>query len=350
MTSLITKNKHISSLHTPCIAALQRRAGSLPYKAREEKPNKAIHPCFAVLRGLHFLGRVCLVGEEEKNLNIFSKSFSTSKNFLSPLNTNPDPDNRDIDKQGRDETSKYSSELEKLLDRLNNGETFDSKDKKSLEKIKKEFSDAFNENTGNSLQSTLEEIKEYVEDPKNSVIYKDEAEVKNRNLDQELEDLDKKIELLDNAIKLDKKLPDFQKEFNSHLRELKKDPEVREFFQGKSPNIKDLPELDRTLKERAEAILIEKEIAENSESIYDSDTNSTSNSTSDTLKRGIQNISKDNPSASEAEGSNKSIEKESKRRKVEDSTENKSSSAENASSSSNTDLPFEMPSIFDDVD
>jgi hypothetical protein len=303
-----------------------------------------------VLRGLHFLGRVCVAGDFEKNLNFFSKSFSTSKNFLSPLNSKPDPDNRDMDKQGRDETSKYSLELEKLLDRLNKGETFDSKDKKYLEKIKKEFPDAFNENTGNSLQSTLEEIKEYVGDIKNSVRYNPESEEKDRNLDKELKDLDKKIELLDNAIKLDKKLPDSQKELNSHLRELKKDPEVREFFEGKSPNIKDLPELDRTLKERAEAILIEKEIAEDSESIYGSATNSTSNSTSDTLKRGIQNISKDNPSASEGEGSNKSIEKESKRRKVEDSTENKSSSAENTSSSSNSDIPFEMPSIFDDVD
>lgn len=64
------------------------------------------------------------------------------------------------------------------------------------------------------------------------------------------------------------------------------------------------------------------------------------------LEEEITSLSKNNPS----EGLNTSPEDESKRRKVDDSTENKSSNTENKSSSSNTDLPVEMPSIFDDVD
>jgi hypothetical protein len=53
----------------------------------------------------------------------------------------------------------------------------------------------------------------------------------------------------------------------------------------------------------------------------------------------IASLAGNNPS----EGSNTPVEDESKRRKVEDSSEN-------SSSSSSTDLPIEMPSIFDDVD
>jgi hypothetical protein len=59
---------------------------------------------------------------------------------------------------------------------------------------------------------------------------------------------------------LDEKLPDSQKEKNSHLNALRKDPDVKEFFEGKTPDVRDLPELNKALVEAREEKL--KELAE----------------------------------------------------------------------------------------
>ena len=48
---------------------------------------------------------------------------------------------------------------------------------------------------------------------------------------------------------LDEKLPYSEKEKNSHLNDLRKDPHVKEFFEGKTPNVSDLPDLNRALVE-----------------------------------------------------------------------------------------------------
>ena len=48
---------------------------------------------------------------------------------------------------------------------------------------------------------------------------------------------------------LDEKLPNSQKDKNSYLNDLRKDPHIKEFFDGKIPNINDLPELNESLKE-----------------------------------------------------------------------------------------------------
>jgi uncharacterized protein YjiK len=54
------------------------------------------------------------------------------------------------------------------------------------------------------------------------------------------------------ALILDEKLPYSEKEKNSHLNGLRKDPHVKEFFEGKTPNPSDLPELNKALKEARE--------------------------------------------------------------------------------------------------
>ena len=75
------------------------------------------------------------------------------------------------------------------------------------------------------------------------------------------------------------------------------------------------------------------------------------------LEEEIASLSKSRPS----QGLNRPLEYEYKKRKIDDSTDNKpsssntedkpsSSSTDNKSSSSSTDLPVEMPSIFDDTD
>ena len=63
-----------------------------------------------------------------------------------------------------------------------------------------------------------------------------------------------------NAMILDEKLPDSQKEKNSHLNALRKDPDVKEFFEGKTLDVRDLPELNKALVEAREEKL--KELAE----------------------------------------------------------------------------------------
>jgi len=57
------------------------------------------------------------------------------------------------------------------------------------------------------------------------------------------------MKVSNNAMILDEKLPDSQKDKNSYLNNLRKDPHVKEFFEGKTPNTEDLPELNEALKQ-----------------------------------------------------------------------------------------------------
>jgi len=68
-------------------------------------------------------------------------------------------------------------------------------------------------------------------------------------IEEELEDIERLIELSNKAMALDELLPDSEKEKNSHLNDLRKDPNVKEFFDGEIPNTSDLPELNKALVE-----------------------------------------------------------------------------------------------------
>jgi len=68
-------------------------------------------------------------------------------------------------------------------------------------------------------------------------------------LEEEIQHIEKLMRDSNNAMILDEKLPDSEKEKNSHLNDLRKDPHVKEFFEGKTPNVSDLPDLNRALVE-----------------------------------------------------------------------------------------------------
>jgi hypothetical protein len=79
-------------------------------------------------------------------------------------------------------------------------------------------------------------------------------------IEEEIEDLERLMKLSNNAMILDEKLPHPQKDKNRYLNDLRKDPNVKEFFEGKTPNASDLPELNKALKEAKEEKI--KELAE----------------------------------------------------------------------------------------
>ena len=68
-------------------------------------------------------------------------------------------------------------------------------------------------------------------------------------IEEEIQDIERLMKLSNNAMILDEKLPYSEKEKNSHLNDLRKDPSVKEFFEGKTPNVSDLPELNKALVE-----------------------------------------------------------------------------------------------------
>jgi hypothetical protein len=68
-------------------------------------------------------------------------------------------------------------------------------------------------------------------------------------IEEEIEHIKRLIRLSNDAMILDEKLPYSEKEKNSHLNDLRKDPHVKEFFEGKTPNVSDLPELNKALVE-----------------------------------------------------------------------------------------------------
>lgn len=71
-------------------------------------------------------------------------------------------------------------------------------------------------------------------------------------IEEEIEGIERLIRLSNNAMILDERLPDSEKEKNSHLNDLRKDPHVKEFFDGKIPNVSDLLELNKALVESRE--------------------------------------------------------------------------------------------------
>ena len=68
-------------------------------------------------------------------------------------------------------------------------------------------------------------------------------------IEEEIQDIERLMKLSNNAMILDEKLPYSEKEKNSHLNDIRKDPSVKEFFEGKTPNVSDLPELNKALVE-----------------------------------------------------------------------------------------------------
>jgi hypothetical protein len=68
-------------------------------------------------------------------------------------------------------------------------------------------------------------------------------------IEEEIQDINRLLEISKKAMILNEKLPDDQKNKNSHLNDLRKDPHVQEFFEGETPNVSDLPQLNKALKE-----------------------------------------------------------------------------------------------------
>lgn len=66
-------------------------------------------------------------------------------------------------------------------------------------------------------------------------------------IEEEIADIKRLLKLAKKARSLDGKLPYSQKEKNSHLNDLRKEPHVKEFFEDKTPNIEDLVELEDAL-------------------------------------------------------------------------------------------------------
>jgi hypothetical protein len=92
----------------------------------------------------------------------------------------------------------------------------------------------------------------------------DEAyEEESNEIEEELKNINKLIEESNDAMILDELLPESQKNNNAHLNAVRKDPHVKEFFEGKTPEIKDLPELKDALKESREEKLEELSEAKN---------------------------------------------------------------------------------------
>jgi hypothetical protein len=63
-------------------------------------------------------------------------------------------------------------------------------------------------------------------------------------IEEEIENIEKLMKISNNAMILDEKLPYSQKNNNRYLNDLRKNPQVKEFFEGKTPSIADLPELN----------------------------------------------------------------------------------------------------------
>jgi hypothetical protein len=91
-------------------------------------------------------------------------------------------------------------------------------------------------------------------------------------IEEELANIEKLLKLSKRARTLDELLPYSEKEKNSHLNELRKDPNVKEFFEGKTPNAEDLLELQRALREAREEK--KKELAEATNYANDESSNS----------------------------------------------------------------------------
>lgn len=113
-------------------------------------------------------------------------------------------------------------------------------------------------------------------------------------IEEEIEDIKRLMKLSNNAMILDEKLPYPQKDKNRYLNDLRKDPNVKEFFEGKTPSASDLPELNKALKEAKE-----EKIKELAEAANYADNELSSNSLKDqsdsSLDKSNNNANKDYP-------------------------------------------------------
>lgn len=137
-------------------------------------------------------------------------------------------------------------------------------------------------------------------------------------IEDEIKDIKKYIDDVKKAIKLDKKLPDSVKEKNSHLNDLKKNPDVQEFFEGRVPGIADLPELKKAMKE---SLKEKEEELDEAKKTFKEEKKILSSYSSETMSDSEPNV------------------------KVEES-----SSSDKTPSEFIDQLPSEMPSYMDDLD
>jgi hypothetical protein len=98
----------------------------------------------------------------------------------------------------------------------------------------------------------------------------EKGEEESFEIEEEIYEIDRLIALSKDANKLDGKLPDSQKDKNGHLEEIRKNPDVKNFFEGRTPNISDLPELVEALiearKDKYEELLEAKKVAKDEQS------------------------------------------------------------------------------------
>ena len=86
------------------------------------------------------------------------------------------------------------------------------------------------------------------------------SEEESYEIEEEIADIKRLLRLAKDAKKLDEKLPESEKNKNSHLNDLRKEPHVKEFFGEEVPDIKHLNELQDALREAREEK--EKELGE----------------------------------------------------------------------------------------
>ena len=110
-------------------------------------------------------------------------------------------------------------------------------------------------------------------------------------IEEELSHIKKLMKSSNNAMILDEVLPSSKKHQNSHLAALRKDPHVIEFFEGKTPNISDLPELNKALVEAKRAK--KEELAEAKSNVKDEYVNSISNKENSNLHESNKIFNKD---------------------------------------------------------
>ena len=109
---------------------------------------------------------------------------------------------------------------------------------------------------------------------KNNEANKEEKSIEEEEsfeIEEELKHIKNLLKLSNNARILDEKLPDSQKEKNRYLNDIREDPHVQEFFEGKTPNADDLVELQKALldakKEKKQELSEARKYAEDESSI-----------------------------------------------------------------------------------
>lgn len=111
------------------------------------------------------------------------------------------------------------------------------------------FSDIIYKTEGSSNDNSCEVTSNDNGDKDPSYNKDGSREEESFEIEEEIEDIERLMKLSNNAMILDEKLPYSQKDKNSYLNDIRKDPNVKEFFEGKTPNASDLPELNQSLRE-----------------------------------------------------------------------------------------------------